>query len=382
MNSQLPGALLTSSLLLVGCTTLQQVSEAPTPVSASYDHIAWDTNTLVLVQAGAGYARMIRLQDGRILCCYQRGRKAWVKASSDNGRTWGPPTLVAEYEFGVAANPELLQLADETVLCAYNERPKDGKHPFAIMLCESTDGGTTWSTPQRLYDADIHWGNGCWEPAMVQLPSGEVQVYFANENPYRKSREQEISMVRRMPGTNVWSEAQRVSFRRGRRDGMPVPLVLKDHKGIVVVIEDNGIDGGHWKPAIVQSSLEDNWRSGHVGGNSDRRWKAVESIPRRVAAAAPYIRQLPNGQTILSTQNREGGYKRLMVVYIGDDQARSFGTRSVPFKVPRNVPCSWNSLFIKNSNTVTAVSGTAIDGVRGVWAIDGRLTSSPSTSDE
>ena len=230
MSSKLLSVCLLISLLLAGCTTLQQLSEAPTQVSSSYDHVEWDTNTLVLVQAGAGYARMIRLQDGRILCCYQRGRKAWVKASSDNGSTWGAATLVAEYEFGVAANPEILQLSDGTILCAYNERPKDGKHPFTIMLCESTDGSRTWSMPERLYEADVRWGNGCWEPAMVQLPSDEVQVYFANENPYRSSKEQEISMMRRVPGTNGWSEAERISFRSRRRDGMPVPLVLKDQK--------------------------------------------------------------------------------------------------------------------------------------------------------
>ncbi len=347
-----------------------------TPVP-DYDRIEWNPDTLVLVEPHAGYARMIRLDNGDILCCYNRGGRVWVKSSRDDGRVWGFPTLVAEYEFGVATNPELLQLACGTVLCAYNERPRDGVHPFSIMLCESTDDGATWATPQRLYDADVHFGNGCWEPAMVQLPSGEVQVYFANESPYRASREQEISMMRRLPGANEWSEAQRVSFRPGRRDGMPVPLVLQDGGGIVVAIEDNGIDGGRFKPAIVHTALADNWRSGHVGPASEHRWKAVETIPRHVNAAAPYIRQLPNGQTVLSSQNSEGGRQPLMVVYIGNDQARSLGAQSIPFNVSGEVACLWNSLFVKDNDTITAVSSTTIDGVRGVWAIDGRLRSGP-----
>jgi hypothetical protein len=362
--------LIVGVLVGTGCVT-------PEP---NYDRIEWDPDTLVLVQRHAGYARMIRLANGDILCGYGRGGKIWIKTSSDDGRTWGSPTLVAEYAFGNAANPELLQLACGTVLCAYNERPKDGQHPFSIMLCESSDNGATWSTPQRLYDADVHFGNGCWEPAMVQLPSGELQVYFANENPYRASREQEISMMRRLPGSNEWNQAQRISFRPGHRDGMPVPLVLQDGKGIIVAIEDKGICGGRFKPAIIYSTLEDNWHSGHVGAASNRRWQAVETIRRPVNAAAPYIRQLPNGQTVLSSQNSEGGNKRLMVVYIGDDEAKHFGARSVPFNVPRDVTCSWNSLFIKDSNTVTAVSGTTIDGIDGVWAIDGRLRSNEASA--
>ena len=34
--------------------------------------------------------------------------------------------------------------------------------------------------------------DGCWEPAMAQLPDGEVQLFFANESPYRQSSEQEL----------------------------------------------------------------------------------------------------------------------------------------------------------------------------------------------
>lgn len=42
---------------------------------------------------------------------------------------------------------------------------------------------------------------------------------------------------------------------------LPVPLVLRDNKGIVVVIEDNGMKGT-FKPAILYSSVEDSWRQG------------------------------------------------------------------------------------------------------------------------
>jgi hypothetical protein len=62
-----------------------------------------------------------------------------------------------------------------------------------------------------------------------------------------------------------------------------------------------------------------------------------------------------------------------MVVYLGDSEAKNFGGKSVPFAVPPEASGLWNALFIKNETTVTAISGTVINGVRGLWAIDGRL---------
>jgi hypothetical protein len=62
-----------------------------------------------------------------------------------------------------------------------------------------------------------------------------------------------------------------------------------------------------------------------------------------------------------------------MVVYIGDASAHGFTNSSEPFTVPPNANGLWNSLFIKNAATVTALSTTTIGGVGGVWAIDGHL---------
>ena len=47
--------------------------------------------------------------------------------------------------------------------------------------------------------------------------------------------------------------------------------------------------------------------------------------------------------------------------------------KTIPFKVDRGKSGKWNSLFVKNATTVTAISGTTANGVRGLWAVDGRL---------
>lgn len=335
--------------------------------------LAWDASTLVLVRQGGGYGRMLRLPGGGILCSYEVAGAVYVSRSRDEGRTWESEVRAASFEFGAAANPETLVLRDGSILLSLNQRPRDGVHPFAIAVCFSTGGGAAWSAPRVIYEAGTDFGTGCWEPALIRLASGEIQLFFANERPYPATTEQEITMLRSLDNGATWSQPKQVSFRAGHRDGMPVPLVLARGRGIVFAIEDNGL-AGKFKPAIIHTSMEDNWNGAVT------RWAALDvQLPAAVYAGAPYLRQFPGGATVLSVQSGEGraneGSLRnsRMVVYLGDGQARHFGSPSEPFPVPPEANGLWNSLFIKNRTTVTAISGTTINGVRGLWAIDGRL---------
>ena len=356
------------STMIAGILLLNVFAEAQEP------RIRWAPNTLRLVQRGGNYARMIRLRTGEILCTYELGPNVGVKRSNDGGVTWHGAAQTSRYRHGNAANPELIELENGWVLSMYNERPTNKSQPFAIALCGSRNGGRTWSTPKRIYEADTKFENGCWEPTALQLPSGEVQLFFANENPYRTSGEQEITLLRSKDNGQHWSAPQRISFRSGHRDGMPVPLFLARHNSIVVAIEDNGLSG-NFKPVIVSTSLEDNWKSGFVAGNSGKRWSALETpLPPHVYAGAPYIRQFPSGETVLSVQTSRGPKQKWqMAVFLGDDRARKFVAQPKPFTLPASVECLWNSLFIKDRTTVTAIAATTVNGIHGVWTIDGRL---------
>jgi hypothetical protein len=350
------------------CSTLAAAAD---PVK-----IEWNEDTLTLIEQQAGYGRMIRANDGHILCCFDKNGRVCVKASVDDGKTWASePVIVASSTFGNVTNPELLKLRNGSVMCCFNERPGDGIHPFAILSCSSSDGGRTWSVPKRIYKADTKFENGCWEPAAIQLPEGEIQLYFANESPYRASDEQEITMLRSLDDGQTWKKPTTISFRGDHRDGMPVPLLLQDGpKGIVVVIEDNGLNGD-FKPVIVYSSLPNKWRHGPVSGDSPCRWPAL-SVPLEpdVYAGAPYIRQMPSGETVLSFQCTEAGRRKPhMLVYVGNNWCRKFAGRSVPFEVDGDTSCLWNSLFVKSKDVITAVSGTTVRGVVGLWSIDGKL---------
>lgn len=359
------------------CVVLAVAPLAAQP--AINNQIMWDQTTLVLVQSGGGYGRMVRLPNQEILCSYTRGPSAYVRRSRDEGRTWQLETKVADFTFGNVANPELLVLQNGWILLSYNERPTDGIHPYTIRIGFSKDNGNTWGGYQLVYQAGTVPESGCWEPTQVQIPSGEIQLFFSNEKPYPTTNEQEITLVRSFDNGANWSAPQTVSYRAGSRDGMPVPLILAGQTGIVLSIEDNGLSGT-FKPAIIYTSLADNWTQLYADGNSTRRWAALQTpLPSAVYAGAPYIRQFPTGETVLSVQSGEGraspgtlDYSQ-MVVYIGDASARNFTNKSVPFSVPPTSNGLWNSLFIKNATTVTAISQITTNGVQGLWAIDGVL---------
>ncbi|MEA3226353.1 MAG: sialidase family protein, partial [Planctomycetota bacterium] len=338
------------SLCIGGVTDAHEAQ----PKGRQHSHaktIRWDRNTLTLIAEQGGYGRMTRLTGRDILCVFGRRGSIWTSRSNDDGKTWSVPKMRVKYEFGTAANPELLELANGWVLLSYNERPRDGKHHFAIRTCISKDGGESWAAGSLVYRADTRWGNGCWEPAQIQLPSGEIQLYFANENPYRRSNEQEISMARSYDNGSTWSKPTTICFRADHRDGMPVPLVLNDGKGIVVAIEDNAL-GRKFRPAIVSTSSTYNWSRPYADGASPRRWWALaDPVPANVNAAAPYIRQFPTGETVLSCQIHETGAEPIMAVYVGDDQAKNFGRKTIPFNIDPGRSGKWNSLFIKNAAT-------------------------------
>ena len=348
------------------CALLSFLCLLCSPLGADVNNtIEWDKSTLVLVHKGGSYARMIRVKGGDILCCFEFRGTSMVRRSTDNGKTWGETTEVAKAPSGSASNPEMLQLANGWVLFFYNERPNDGVHHFTIQVSVSKDKGRTWRHHSKAYGAEVNSHNGCWEPSAIQLATGEIQLFFANEFPYKDSDEQEITLLRSCDNGKTWSKPKPISFRVGHRDGMPVPCVLKD-ESIVCAIEDNGLSP-MFHPMIVHTT--DNWNEPFASGSSPRRWRAVEKPIDVEWGGAPYIRQMPSGETILSFQSSVGRARPQMVVYVGDENARNFGGRSVPFEVPKNKGGWWGSLFIKDDHTITAIS--SCNG--GVWAIDGKV---------
>ena len=335
--------------------------------------VQWQSETLQLIQAGGNYARIARADSSHVACVYERNGGIRLKISENNGKNWGAEIAVVNIENYSAANPELLILPNGDWLCSFNGRPREGTGentglPFTIATCRSQNAGLTWSAPATVYRAGTTRDIGCWEPRAICARDGSIQLYFANEAPYPNSAEQEITRLISIDNGRNWSAPQTVSLRRGARDGMPVPLVLRNGE-LIMAIEDNGLNG-NFKPVIIAP------QKGDADGASQFRWSALRvPLDKTIYAGAPYLCQMPGGTTILSAQLSENGELKdaRMAVWTGDENARNFTDVSYPFAGFGPVKGLWNSLWVKDARTVSALSSCQINGVFGVWRIDGTL---------
>lgn len=349
-------------LLVFGQVAFSSVcAEEVTPYQGS--RIFWDMQTRTTVFYNGGYGRVLQLQDGRLMAVCE-GDGINVSFSSNKGTSWTSAGKIATTVNNVPnCVPDLIQLKDGTIIVAYNPRPnkpytEDRK--FGIRCKRSTDNGRTWSDEISVYNASYLWDDGCWEPSMLELPSGELQLYFANEGPYTTNDDQNISLCRSFDGGQTWGSAETVSYRQGARDGMPCPVLLKDKSEIVVSIEDNGWPGvGTFFPTTVRCPIETNWHGYFVDAASPDRAKTLDfDYCPNATGGAPYLRVLPSGETVLSYQSDYGHNGKLtMYVAMGNEEARDFKSLQHPFRVGANETVLWNSVSVIDTGIVLAVGG-------------------------
>lgn len=338
------------------------IAKSATPYKGA--RIFWDMSSQATVFSSGGYSRMIKLQDGRLMAvCESNGID--ITTSYNRGRTWNTPRKIVTNSNNVPnCTPDLIQLSDGTIIVAYNPRPSTpytGDRRFGIRCKRSTDKGRTWSSEIFVYDADSTFNNGCWEPTMLELTSGEVQLYYSDEGPYTSSGEQQISLCRSFDKGLTWSAPEKISFRAQYRDGMPCPILLGSGDSIVVAIEDNGWPGyNDFFPTTVRCDLATNWHDYCVLGNSKSRSKTLDLRYCKLAkGGAPYLRQFPSGPTVLSWQSNYGRTGHNMMVAVGDEHARGFKAMNNPFYAKDGEDLLWNSLAIIDSNVVVAICGKA-----------------------
>lgn len=343
--------------------------------------IYWDIDSKKTVFGSGSYARIIELQDGRLLAVGESGGGISINWSDDSGLTWGEPQkIVANENMLPFAVPDVIQLANGDIVVGYNPRPSEPystDRRFGIRCVRSTDNGLTWSDRIVIYNASHVGGEGCWEPCFLELPSGELQCYFANENNFPTSGEQEISMCRSFDGGLTWSGETRISFSPGSRDGMPVPI-LTDSGEIVVIIEDNGWPGyGGFRATTVRTTLENNW-SDWVPRNSRRQMIFADEADKGYISAAPYMRRLGAGATIASWQGdrppRQGMGETYFDMYVGVGDADGRNVRAIvaPFGLPVDQHGLWNSVTaLRDGKTVFAVSSVGTWGGQALCAMTG-----------
>lgn len=117
----------------------------------------------------------------------------------------------------VFVNPDFIELQDGRILLAYQWRYKKGYNDIAhtnencgVEILFSDDKGRTFSEPRNIYTGR------CWEPAMLQLPSGEIQMYITDSNETLNGVSQPCTiLIRSFDGGRTWQGKESCSYRNG-----------------------------------------------------------------------------------------------------------------------------------------------------------------------
>lgn len=303
-------------LLFLSGTTSSAMAGISVPSGKKPLRIVWEEPQRI---TKGGYPRVHRLNDGRLMMSYSKSSSCYFRFSDDNGFTWSEEEykvmshFVAENGRGKArlnaSNPEFAQLSSGNpfhpgrIIFACNYRPKwikagvgdedlSSVHPYTISIKTSDDGGKTWSGIRHVYMSELWEENvlrGCWEPFVLELPNGIVQIYFADETPYWKkgSNRQNISVIESEDGGDTWSAPRLVSQNGGFRDGMPVVAI---HDGMLLMAIETSEHGMRLFPVVVCNSIDDNWKN-PVGVDSEFRFHPFrKSIKSDISySGAPYI---------------------------------------------------------------------------------------------
>lgn len=357
----------------------------PADNSTSSVNITWDADAKKVSHNVyfAEYGRVHRVNSSTLLLTYHCGGTSdyWnniaLRKSTDNGATWSDAQILMTdnvsgyYGF---SDPDILVMQNGWLMLAFVGRgnPDDNAHDN-VQIRISKDNGTTWADPKI-----IATGRS-WEPGMVQLADGDIEMFYSSEagwwpgtNPF-----QDILMIHSTDNGTTWSTPKEVAYATGYRDGMPTPLLLKDNKGIVFPIESVNNTKSPW---VLWSSTDARWNyAGNGTTANNRRWLATSD---NVFGGAPFMVQLSTGETLLSFQDAGGRNigsdwrKSTMLVYRGNTVANGFHRINDPWPgLPTNEGAYYSSMFLKDDNTVALVTTRNFaDGHSEIWWKEGHIT--------
>ena len=323
----------------------------------------------------ANSPRIKKIADDRYILFYQDARVArniYYSVSSDL-KEWGLGlNLFASRSITVNGESDTLcySTCDATVLqngdimaiasfrSSRNFRRTNEFNGLAMKI--SSDGGRTWGEEQIIYKGSN------WEPQILQLPDGEIQVYFTHGGPKIQPQmeagipESEMvpssgtAIIRSKDNGKTWDPyvmeppytAHRVSqqyayTKKGIQvftDQMPCAILLNNTDTIALAMESMFVRDGEDVLYITTAYSDDNWP---VGLGLDEEGPA-DKQENMWHGAAPYLRQFPSGETVLSYNQKR------FQIRLGDSLAREFGDPLFPL----NGTGRWGSLELIQSHIV------------------------------
>ena len=314
----------------------------------------------------AEYPRLLRVSPDTLLLTYHGGDGStgqtdhwlniYLQRSTDNGKTWSAPEKILDKTktwlsngWNRFTNADMIRLQNGWVLMTWssNANPETNQN-CQVFVMISKDGGQTWGDPITVLRGR------CWEPQIVQLPGGELELLVSSEaywwDNQRSNMFQEIVCARSTDNGETWTAKRRASYNPGKRDGMPVQVVMQGNKGILCTIESINSDKN---PSILWRPLDGEWDSADWDEVSDSRRWVCENIR---GGCAPYCMQLTTGEILVMGhlgQNGDVWQTNREQVTIGDNTGHNFAYRTIPFSsLPRGEGAYYSALFQKDANTI------------------------------
>lgn len=150
-------------------------------------------------------ASLVRSRTGDILFFYLQKNsptdlKAYVRRSSDDAQTWGPPVLMMpEPGYHVMNNARVIQLKTGRLLAPVATSPQVGtkNDNFKTVVYRSDDDGRTWQRGTTFLSAPKR---GAMEPGLIELNDGRVLQII-------RTQTGKIWHAYSADGGDTWSEA-------------------------------------------------------------------------------------------------------------------------------------------------------------------------------
>ena len=316
------------------------------------------------------YPRLKKTADGKYLMFYQNsktGTSVYVSQSS-NLKQWGGATkLFAKTgsKFYATADACVLKNGDIIVVASFNGDYDGDPKLNGLAMKRSTDNGATWSEEQVIYVGTT------WEPSILQLESGEIQVYWTNTHvkgvdASHGGRTDDNStgtmMIRSFDNGQTWTGDLSVAYggqivaqqltKKGS-DGnyysgqMPVAVQLNDGN-IALALEarlPTSSGSNTYNVSFAYSPGENSWQDA-LGEDQEGPSTLKKNMFTKMAG--PYLRQFVSGETLLSYHWGNKWYVKL-----GNSTATSFYDSYEAFADTKiNM---WGSLEITDSHVVTGV---------------------------
>ena len=195
-------------------------------------HAVMPKYQIVCEHADAGgtyeaFPDVVKLQNGDMLCVFYagyshvalpcerlpKGGRIVGCRSTDAGRTWGPPQVVADTELD-DRDPSICQLRNGTLICNFFrsqytiEGRKRIKLPGFERTCDtfivrSLDGGHTWEKDAQLIPSPFDDYHACSEP-IRELADGTLILPTYGRN---KGKPSVAALVRSKDGGKTWGDA-------------------------------------------------------------------------------------------------------------------------------------------------------------------------------